>query len=366
MLLTVCIPTFNRLAHLKNQIHSLVHQIKINNLESDIEILISENTNVRDHYVKNNFLKSFKNIKIKIIRNKKNIGYAKSLNNLIINAKGKFSWFLSDDDTISAYAIISIVSAFKNNNDADYFTFRCNGEPGNSNSKKDLYFSNISKKNKENIYYLIDGKKFLKKYWLSVIFLSLNVFNTKKMTQHLKRNNFFKNINHAYHNSYLCLSFIANVKVCIILKSLLTDSYADKHYDISNRFEMLNIYWLKLVADLSKFKLPFVTIFQMRMLSLRNLKLIFKYLVVDLYMLKNYQEIMNLLKKCKTKFILEKIIIFLMIIYVKFSKYFLLNKLVIFFFSDNFIENKIKNFFKNKKIFETLKKKKMYLTFKDS
>ena len=47
MLLTICLPTYNRLNACKNQINELNKQIIKNNLNQDVEILISENSNLK-------------------------------------------------------------------------------------------------------------------------------------------------------------------------------------------------------------------------------------------------------------------------------------------------------------------------------
>jgi glycosyltransferase involved in cell wall biosynthesis len=186
MLLTITIPTFNRLSKLKKQIASITYQIKKLKLQKKVQILVGENTNLSNQIISNNYLSRFKKINLKIIRNNQNIGYAKNLNNLILNSQGRFIWLLSDDDILQPNALISIVSAIKKNNNVDYYTFRSfTGGSKKKNTKQDLYFFDLPKTNKDN-YVLMDGKEFLKKYWISVIFISINVFNTQKMKTHLK------------------------------------------------------------------------------------------------------------------------------------------------------------------------------------
>lgn len=361
MLLTVCIPTYNRLLHVKKQLIAITHQIKKHKLEEKIQILIGENTNINNELLSNNYLSRFKKINLKIIRNKKNIGYAKNLINLILNAKGKFSWFLSDDDIIHPKALISIISAIEKNNNIDYFTFRCSLIRNGKNINKDLYFYNLPKTNKNN-YVLMDGKQFLEKYWRSVIFLSLNVFNTQKMKTHLNKNKILKNINHVYQNSYLCISFINNSNVCIILSMILADTFPIKNYDLKNKYEVIVTSWIKLVEDLKCFHLPKITLIQMRLSCLRNLIYIFKYLIVNLIFFKNYNEIFLLLKKNKSSFIIESFLIFAFLLYVKISKYININP---FFF--NIFKNKFKNdieYIKNSKIIN--KDPKSILTYNNS
>jgi hypothetical protein len=365
MLLTITIPTFNRLSKLKKQIASITYQIKKLKLQKKVQILVGENTNLSNQIISNNYLSRFKKINLKIIRNNQNIGYAKNLNNLILNSQGRFTWLLSDDDILQPNALISIVSAIKKNNNVDYYTFRSfTGGSKKKNTKQDLYFFDLPKTNKDN-YVFMDGKEFLKKYWISVIFISINVFNTQKMKTHLKKNKYLENINDVYHNSYLCIPFIKNIRVCIILDSLLTDSYANKYYDLENKYEVNVVSWIKLVEDLYRFKLPITTIIEMRFRSLGKLKYIFKYLILYLFKFQNYNEILFLLKKKKSFFIIESFLIILFSMYIKISKYININKVIVNLFSSTF-EKEIQIIINNKLRNENLKKKGINLTYNKS
>jgi hypothetical protein len=352
-ILTIAIPTFNRLDNLKNQLVFVTEQIKKNKLHNNVEILISENTNDVSQLIKNQYLQKFKYFRITILRNKGNIGYAASLNKLIFYAKGKFCWLLSDDDFGKNNTLKSIIFSIKKNPLVDYFTFKTDSLINGKINKADLHFKDLlnHKKSFSN-YLLINGNDFLKKYWLSVIFISVNIFNTRKMKSHIIKNKFQKITNIAYHNSLLCLTFIKNKKVCIILDALLTDVYGNKNYSLEGQFEMWVRSWQDIVKKCHDYELPIITIFKMRVLSFRNSLSMFKFSIYFLKITNNYLKILseyrNFVKK--DNFFFEKTylkISFLILLLIK-------KNTTLRFFFYKFYEDKInmlnvRNFLENNK-----------------
>jgi len=93
VLISVCIPTFNRPKSLLNCLNSLVLQTNKN-----FEVCISDNCSDKD--IKK-LIKPFrKKLKIKFNKNKKNLGFALNLLKVSNMATGKFVWFLGDDDLL--------------------------------------------------------------------------------------------------------------------------------------------------------------------------------------------------------------------------------------------------------------------------
>ncbi len=94
--LTVCIPTYNRVDHLKKCLESLEKQ-KFNPF---ISVIISDNASTDKtesflrHYIKNAVFK------IEYFRNKSNLGFDGNILNLYQKATSDYVWFLSDDDFI--------------------------------------------------------------------------------------------------------------------------------------------------------------------------------------------------------------------------------------------------------------------------
>jgi hypothetical protein len=103
----------------------------------------------------------------------------------------------------------------------------------------------------------------------------------------------------------------------------------------------------------------------MRFRSLGRLKYIFKYLILYLFKFQNYNEILFLLKKKKSFFIIESFLIILFSMYIKISKYININKVIVNLFSSTF-EKEIQIIINNKLRNENLKKKGLNLTYNKS
>ena len=87
MILSICIPTYNRPEHLLNCLNSLALQSFKN-----FEVCISDNASKQNIF---SLISPFrKKLKIRFNRNKKNVGFALNLLKVASMAKGKFIWFL--------------------------------------------------------------------------------------------------------------------------------------------------------------------------------------------------------------------------------------------------------------------------------
>ena len=110
LLLTICIPTFNRERSLKQCINSILSQ----NPPPDVEILICDNAspdgteNVVSSFVEHNS-------NIRYIRNETNLGMDANFLKCLRNGKGQFLQLLSDDDFLDEGAISYIVNFLKRN-----------------------------------------------------------------------------------------------------------------------------------------------------------------------------------------------------------------------------------------------------------
>ena len=135
ILVTLCIPTFNRCEFLGRAIRSAINQTFDKN-KYEI-IIIDDGSTDRSDII----LDTFKN-DIKIIKNKKNIGLSKSLNKAILKSRGKYFIRLDSDDYINQEYINFLYNTLDLNKDVynavkcDYFkvdsnevvTRRCNSE----------------------------------------------------------------------------------------------------------------------------------------------------------------------------------------------------------------------------------------------
>ena len=163
MLISICIPTYNRPECLLNFLNSLSLQTNKN-----FEVCLSDNCSKKN--IKNLIQPYKKKLKIKFNRNKKNLGFALNLLKVSLMAKGDFVWFLGDDDLLVNTAIEKLSSLIKKNKNCDFFwvnTYYLNSEYLRRFSKpfntkylpKNMKTHSPLKKNKKiNFYGLIDHR----------------------------------------------------------------------------------------------------------------------------------------------------------------------------------------------------------------
>ncbi len=89
---SVVIITYNRCHFLKANLAILLQQTF-----KDYEVIISDNASTDET---SKVVKSFKDKRIKYLRNKKNIGFPKNIKQAMLNASGKYIFTLGDDDFI--------------------------------------------------------------------------------------------------------------------------------------------------------------------------------------------------------------------------------------------------------------------------
>jgi len=114
MLLSICIPTYNRPENLKNCLDSIAKQVC-----SDFEVCISDNASRVD--IAKTIQPYKKKFKIRFKRNKKNLGFAMNLLNVSLMARGKFIWFLGDDDLLTKNSLNFLTKLIKKNKKINFF-----------------------------------------------------------------------------------------------------------------------------------------------------------------------------------------------------------------------------------------------------
>jgi glycosyltransferase involved in cell wall biosynthesis len=117
MKLSICIPTFNRRDKLPNCLNSIYIASKKTNI--DFEVCISDNGsdyNVDD--IVNKFNDKFK---IKVNKNKSNIGYMSNLIKVISLSESEFVWAIGDDDLLMPHSLVRLEELFSKNTDVDFF-----------------------------------------------------------------------------------------------------------------------------------------------------------------------------------------------------------------------------------------------------
>lgn len=97
--ISICIPTYNRPACLKQCLDSIVKQFADSAVRDQVEILISDNASPDNT---KQVVKSFmeRNDNITYVRNEENLGVDQNMINVVAMASGEFVWFLGDDDAL--------------------------------------------------------------------------------------------------------------------------------------------------------------------------------------------------------------------------------------------------------------------------
>ena len=114
MLISVCIPTYNRPKSLLNCLNSLSLQTDL-----DFEVCISDNCS---HENIERIIDPYrKKLNIKFNKNKENLGAALNFLKVASMAKSEFIWFLGDDDLLFPNAIKELKSLININKDCDFF-----------------------------------------------------------------------------------------------------------------------------------------------------------------------------------------------------------------------------------------------------
>jgi glycosyltransferase involved in cell wall biosynthesis len=117
MLLSICIPTYNRPNHLVNCLNSIFISKQKTNFK--FEVCISDNGS---RYNLKKIISRFKNkLNIKFHRNNTNQGYGLNLLKVISMAQGEFVWVIGDDDLLVPIALKKIKNLFLKNKDVDFF-----------------------------------------------------------------------------------------------------------------------------------------------------------------------------------------------------------------------------------------------------
>lgn len=186
MILSICIPTFNRVKQLDDCLNSIL--ISQNNVDNfSFEICISDNNSNQN--TEEVIKKYSKKLHISFHKNTKNFGFAINGIKTVSMAKGKYSWMIGDDDLILPDTLLKIKKILESNLDKDYFfinsyhlkssyleKFSSPFDTKHLNLKTMKTISKLKKDKQGNFWDAIDPKV----SWDFLIGIYLNIFNTKK------------------------------------------------------------------------------------------------------------------------------------------------------------------------------------------
>ena len=143
-LLSISIPTYNRVFDLQVTLNNLIYQIA-GKFEDLIEIIVSDNASSNNTLdMLKNFQQKYPNI-FRFITNEKNLGFGKNMQVLMDNCQTEYIWFCGDDDILYDGIIEKIVNIL-NNNDYDniFINYKANPEGICVDIKEDTITNNLS------------------------------------------------------------------------------------------------------------------------------------------------------------------------------------------------------------------------------
>jgi glycosyltransferase involved in cell wall biosynthesis len=130
--LTICIPTFNRLKFVENQLGFFKEQFKNNKLLMEyVEVIVADNASTDNTAL---LLSEYKNKHqfFNYVVNTSNLGLVGNVVNLLNLSKTEYVWFVSDDDDLKNGVVEKILEIIKNTGNPEliYLNYSLNGNPG--------------------------------------------------------------------------------------------------------------------------------------------------------------------------------------------------------------------------------------------
>lgn len=191
MLLSICIPNYNRGKYLNNCLNSILLAKSFSSLK--FEICISDNGSKENILSIINLYKK-KGLKINFKRNSKNLGFGSNFHKVVNMAKGEFIWLIGNDDLLYIYALKELERLFNKNKNVDFFFINSSSfnskyvfkhkQPFNTKKipKNIANFSKIKKSRKTKFFDLVNPSI----SWEFMLAMFLTISRRKK---------FIKNIN---------------------------------------------------------------------------------------------------------------------------------------------------------------------------
>ena len=172
LILSICMPTYNRLKYIQQALSPIINQIDDKNADA-VEILISNNASSdnTEHYIKE-VIKNHPKLQIKYFCQTENIGAERNIYYVTNQAKGDWLCILSDDDVLLPGAIDKLLTLITNYPNFDAFClnmygFNQDSDPHQSSSPVFNIADDVILKNKDDALALL---------WVYITFLSVLVF----------------------------------------------------------------------------------------------------------------------------------------------------------------------------------------------
>lgn len=123
VILSICIPTYNRLKYLVDNLNEIIRQLLLDKISDKIEICLSDNcsTDGTDEYVQNIINEYGAQISIKFNKNESNLGFDRNCQLVMNMAVGEYSWIIGSDDIIVENALNHVLELIQSNNNIGVF-----------------------------------------------------------------------------------------------------------------------------------------------------------------------------------------------------------------------------------------------------
>lgn len=191
MLLSICIPNYNRGKYLNNCLNSILIAKSFSSLK--FEVCISDNGSKDNISSIIKFYKE-KGLIITYKRNNKNLGFGVNFYKVLKMAKGEFVWLIGNDDLLFPYTLKKLEGLFRKNKNVDFYFINSSSLNSNFvfkhkqpfNTKKipkiNNNFSKIKKSKKMNFFDLINPDI----SWDFMLAMFLTLYRREKFVRNLE------------------------------------------------------------------------------------------------------------------------------------------------------------------------------------
>ena len=113
MILSICIPTYNRLPFLKELLPAILRQVDAG--RDEVEVVVSDNASTDDTA---DYLRSLLNPCLRWWTNETNIGGDRNFLKCVAEARGEYVWLFGDDDIMPAGAVDMVLDFLRQHHPA--------------------------------------------------------------------------------------------------------------------------------------------------------------------------------------------------------------------------------------------------------
>lgn len=221
-LISICIPTFNRIHYLTAGLNSIVGQFADKNIYKQVEIVVADDAssdNTKE--IMMSYLNKYHNIRY--IQYDRNIGFARNQIKVARYAKGDYVWFFSDDDVHKSGSIKSVFHVIHN---YDPDVILCNLDLYSKDLRQviDKNLLRLSQDrfitSKKDLFSFLEKKFFLPFDWYIGVY-SNTIIRTAIVSSHAAQLGLFDGKPNPFPHSSLFYYFPDNYKIYLLSASLV-------------------------------------------------------------------------------------------------------------------------------------------------